>query len=133
MTKTFAKLLRNKEILTNEQAKKELQAQTELWKMGVGVEGDLCTHLGFTYPEFCLVVQNVDNILDLYNAGEILVDISEDQLNNLYVEWCQIPSPRHERFGQYVYNQVKFEKDNSYNERDPEVAYRILLGACTPE
>lgn len=133
MKKTFAQSLRNKEIQTNEQAQIELQRQVELWKMGMGVESEIFTYLGFTYPEFCLVSVNTDKIIDLYEAGEILVDISEDQLNSLYVEWCQIPSPRHERFGQYVYNQVKFEKDNSYNERDPEVAYQILLGACTPE
>ena len=86
MKKTFAQSLRNKEIQTNEQAQIELQRQVELWKMGMGVENEIFTYLGFTYPEFCLVSVNTDKIIDLYEAGEILVDISEDQLNNLYVE-----------------------------------------------
>lgn len=58
------------------------------------------------------------------------VILTEKQLNDLWNSWHKdAESFKHLRFGQYVYNQTKFETDASYNIRDPHLAYANLQAA----
>lgn len=128
---SFAQQLRNKMFNTNEEALAALEKALKVWHSDASIESEMHTYLGLTFPEFCSVTGHKTTILNLVENKQILATITQDQLQDFYTAW--LAKPDHQRFGQFVYNQSYVEIDNSYNERDPLVAYNLLLTVCVSD
>lgn len=69
------------------------------------------------------------NIKEKYNLPQSLTnqDDLDTALNTFYSKEVQSTDLKYLRFGQFIYNVYNIEIDNSYNIKDPYLAYKLIL------
>lgn len=69
------------------------------------------------------------NIKEKYNLPQSLTnqDDLDTALNTFYSKEVQSTDFKYLRFGQFIYNVYNIEIDNSYNIKDPYLAYKLIL------
>ncbi len=70
-------------------------------------------------------VYSLNNKHSLRILHEQVTRLTPFQLNLLYQDYLQLSTQ--ERFGQFIFNRTGFEFQNSYNIKNAEEAYKILM------
>ena len=70
-------------------------------------------------------VYSLNNKHSLRILHEQVTGLTPFQLNLLYQDYLQLSTQ--ERFGQFIFNRTGFEFQNSYNIKNAEEAYKILM------
>lgn len=68
-------------------------------------------------------------IVTMFARYELNKVPSIDELNEAWKDFLSVAIYEDQRFGQYFYNEYKFEVENSYNIERPYLAYQVLYAA----
>lgn len=83
-------------------------------------------YLGLTFSEYSQILHNTELSYQKILLKELFYIPSNDELYSLYLNWQKIgETPL--RFGQYVYNEIFFEFENSYNTLYCHDAFNLLM------
>lgn len=83
-------------------------------------------YLGLSYSEYSQIFGCIKTAFDLYATGHFLQLLTTPHLDVLLTKFNKGYASPDLRFGQYVYNETRFEYGNSYNETDTNNAYVLL-------
>lgn len=82
--------------------------------------------LGVTDAEYNVLFSGMTTAYASYLSGDLFNIPSVSELDYFLSRYKNDPAHTILRFGQYVYNNIHFEFENSYNEKDTDQAYNIL-------
>lgn len=103
--------------------------EVQIWhKIPLDKRGTLESFLGVTFAEVSVLHHNIEHAYTCFQNKTLFVIPTVEQIDKLLSIWSNTYEVRSVlRFGQYVYNEIFFEFENSYNQTDCMEAYNSLI------
>ena len=101
----------------------------ELGKMDILIQGYVDSSTGERIHRMQLYIATEDQFNEFVAEVRAVAQTKHPAaIDMLYSDYQQVKTE--ERFGQFVYNRIGLEVNNSYNETDDEVAWQTLRTFC---
>ena len=101
----------------------------ELEKMGIPIQDYVNSQTGERIHRMQLYVATEEQFNDFVAEVRAVAQTKHPAaIDLMYSDYQQVKTE--ERFGQFVYNRIGLEVNNSYNETDDEVAWQTLRSFC---